>query len=154
MVLVRCTGYCMASCSCCSQDVTSPEFPWLSHLGEFPALWISRPCASVVPVQWSSAPCSPSSALQRWWLVLRVSLSGISFVGAFAVRRLLERTLPQHIPWLAFSSLRGSAACSALGCWLMAQTKNLTFLEPPTAGTESQSMCSSDWMRWKTGSVI
>lgn len=122
-MLVRCIGYCRAPCKCCFKDATSPlcgplcvqsQFSCLSHLGLFPALWIGCFCVLVAAVLCFSVPCSPCPAWWRQWLPLRFSLPGISFVGAFAVRGLLEWALPQHIPWVVFSSHCGSAACSDL----------------------------------------
>lgn len=63
-------------------------------------------------------------------------------MGAFAERGLLECAVPQHIPWVAFCCRPGPAAALAWARWLVAHTKNLTFLEPPTAG-QNLSLCAA-----------
>lgn len=159
MMLVMCIGCCVASCNCCSKDVTSypcvqSRFSGLSHLGLFPALsdsavpvhrWLQ--CSGSVP---PACPVLPYGDDMFWDLLFVES--------ALWVPLLWEDSwsVPCVSTFLGWLSHVPVALLPALAWarWLMAPAKNLTFLEPPTTGTESQRMCNSDWIRWKTGSVI
>lgn len=85
-MLVRCPGYCMASCKSCFEDVTSPvcvqsQFSRVSP-GSASSTLSHCPGVLVAAELCFSGPCPPCPAWWRQWLLLRFSLSGISFVGA------------------------------------------------------------------------
>lgn len=64
VMLVRCTGYCTASCNCCFKDVTSPvcvqsQSSWLSHLGLPAALRVIHPCVWWLQCSGAVSPALP-----------------------------------------------------------------------------------------------
>lgn len=155
MVLVRCPGYCMASCKSCLEDVTSPvcvqsQFSCVSpgSASSTESLSLSLcvgGCRALL--QW---PLPSLSCLMETMAASEIFPLWNQLCGCLCWERALGVCCASAHSLGGFLLSPWPCCCSGLG-----SLAGGTYQKPDIPGathsrTESQSMCSSEWIRWKT----